>query len=120
MAFLSLGPWRFWRIEGNGADDPLAFLDQDELVGLDVAKGLYEAARPADFEDLDFFGFADSEVDAQIVLGTISAAAADFVDLRMKGFFTGHIRHAFQPSADAAAIGFRADGFDFEPTIAGV
>ncbi len=77
------------------------------------------AAGPADFEELDGFGFADAEVDAQIVLGKIPAAAADFVDLGMETFFAGEMGDAFDASADAAAIGFCADGFYFDPIVAG-
>jgi len=89
------------------------------LVGLDVFEGFDQAAGPADFEELDFLGFAYAEMHAQVVLGKITAAAADFVNLRMKRFFASEMRDAFEPRTDAAAIGFRADGLDFEPVVAG-
>src|SRR5712691_9272287 len=106
------------RVELHGADDAFALFDEDNLIGLDVLEGFDEAAGPADFEELDVFGFSDAEVDAEIVLGKIAAAAADFVDLRMETFFTGKMRDAFDARADAAAIGFCADGFDFDPIVA--
>ena len=77
------------RVELHGAHDAFPFFDEDHLVRLDVFQRFDEAAGPADFEELDGFCFADAEVDAQIVLGKIAAAAADFVDLGMKTFFTG-------------------------------
>jgi hypothetical protein len=58
----------FGRGELHGADEAFAFFDKEELVGLDVAESVDSAAGPADFEELDGFGFADAEVNAQIVL----------------------------------------------------
>src|SRR5713101_2934365 len=74
---------RFGRIELHGANDAFALFDEDYLIWLDVFQRFDEAARPADFEELDVFGFADAEVDAEIVLRKIAAAAADFVNLWM-------------------------------------
>src|SRR5260370_18692940 len=109
---------RFGRIELLGADDAFAFFDEDYLVGFDVFERFDEAARPADFEELDGFGFADAEVDAEIVLGKIAAAAADFVNLRMQTLLAGKMRDALDARADAAAIGSRADGCDCDPLVA--
>src|SRR5439155_1759819 len=102
-----------------GADDAFAFLDEDDLVGLDVFEGFDEAAGPADFEELDVFRFADAKVHAQIVLRKIAAAATHFVDLRMQALLARKMRDTFDARADAAAIGFRADGFDFDPVVGG-
>ena len=102
-----------------GADDAFALFDKDDLVRLDVFERFNEAAGPADFEDLDVFGFTDAEVDAEIVLGKIAAAAADFVNLRMQALLAGKMSDAFDARADAAAIRFRADGFDFNPIVSG-
>src|SRR6266481_711935 len=110
---------RFGRGELHAAEDAFAFFDDDDLIGLDVLEGFDKAAGPADFQELDGFGFADAEVDAQIVLGKIAAAATDFVDLGMKTFFAGEMGDAFDARADAAAIGFCADGFYFDPIVAG-
>src|SRR5437660_3531025 len=107
------------RIELLGADDAFALFDEDDLIGLDVFQRFDEAAGPADFEKLDGFGFADAEVEAQIVLRKIATAAADFVDLGMETFFAGEMRDAFDARADAAAIGFCANGFDFDPVVCG-
>src|SRR5207245_1141665 len=109
----------FGRIELLGADDAFAFLDEDDLVGLDVFEGFDEAAGPADFEELDVFRFADAKVHAQIVLRKIAAAATHFVDLRMQALLARKMRDTFDARADAAAIGFRADGFDFDPVVGG-
>src|SRR6266487_1173908 len=108
----------FGRIELHGADDAFAFFDEDHLVGLDVAEGLDEAAGPADFQELDVLGFADAEMDAQIILVKIAAAAAHFVNLRVQAFFAREMRDAFYARADAAAVRFCADGFDLDPIVA--
>src|SRR5205814_3077931 len=114
-----------WRLGGLGriellrADDAFTLFDEDDLVGLDVFERFDEAAGPADFEELDGFGFTNAEVDAQIVLRKIAAAAVDFVDLGMETFFAREMRDAFDARADTAAIGFCANGFDFDPVIRG-
>jgi len=98
--------WAFLRVELHGADDAFALFDEDHLVRLDIFQCFDEAAGPADFEELDAFCFADAEMDAEIVLREIAAAAADFVDLRMQTLLAGEMRDAFDARADAAAIGF--------------
>src|SRR5713101_1340030 len=114
-----------WRFEGfggvelHGADDAFAFFDEDHLVRLDVFECFDEAAGPADFEEFDGFGFADAEVDAKVVLRKIAAPAAHFVDLRMQSLLAREMGDAFDARADAAAIGFCADGLDFDPVVGG-
>src|SRR6266849_6980549 len=110
--------WRFGgfgRVELHGADDAFAFFDEDHLVRLDVFQRFDEAAGPADFEEFDVFSFANAEMDAQIILRAISAAAPHFVDLRMQTLLARKMRDAFDACADAAAIRLRADGFDLDP-----
>src|SRR6266481_5264979 len=82
-------------------------------------EGVYVENGPADFEELDVFGFADAEVDAEIVLRKIAAAAAHFVNLRMQTLLAGKMRDAFDARADAAAIRFSADGLDLDPIVGG-
>src|SRR6266850_1305118 len=106
------------RLELHGADDAFAFFDENHLVRLDVLQGFHQAARPANLEHVNLIRFADAEMDAEIVLRKIAAAAAHFVNLRMRIFFAGQTRDAFDARADAAAIGFRAYGFDFDPIVA--
>src|SRR6266404_2274090 len=108
----------FLRVELHGADDAFAFFDEDHLVRLDVFQCFDEAAGPANFQQLDAFGFADAEVDAQIILRKIAAAAAYFVDLWVQTLLARKMRDALDARADPAAIGFRADGFDFDPIVA--
>src|SRR5882672_8594623 len=105
------------RLELHGTHDAFAFFYEDDLIGLDVLQGLHQAAGPADFEQLHLGRLADAEVDAQIVLRKIPAAAAHFVNLRMWVFFAGEMSDAFDACADAAAIRFRADGFDLDPIV---
>src|SRR5216684_4781874 len=107
----------FLRVELHGAHDAFAFFDDDHLVRLDVLQGFHQAAGPANLKHVNLVRFADAEVDAEIVLRKIAAAAAHFVNLRMRIFFAGEMRDAFDTRADAAAIRFRADGFDFDPIV---
>src|SRR2546426_177339 len=106
------------RVELHGADDAFAFFDDDHLVRLDVLQGFHQPAGPANLEHVNPVRFADAEVDAEIVLRKISAAAAHFVNLRVRIFFAGEMRDAFDARTDAAAIGFCSDGFDLDPIVA--
>src|SRR6266849_4863673 len=106
-------------LELHRADDAFAFFHDYQLVGLDVLQRLHKAAGPANLQQLHLLCFADAEMDAQIILRKIASAAAHFVDLRMKGFFARQMRDAFDARADAAAIRFRSDGFDFDPIVSG-
>src|SRR5437016_13361859 len=74
---------RLGRVEGHAAQDALAFFDENDLIRVDILECFNKPARPADFDQLDFFRFSDSKMHAQIVLRKIPAAAAHFVDLRM-------------------------------------
>src|ERR1700730_15692297 len=58
-------------------------------------------------------------MDAQIVLGKIAAAAAHLVNLRMHTFVSRQMRDTSNPRSDTAAVGFRADGLDLDPVVAG-
>lgn len=71
------------------------------------------AGGPADFEEGDFVGLAQAEVDAQIVLGEVAAATADFVDLLVRLGFVGRVGDAAESGAYSAAVRFGADGADF-------
>ena len=55
--------------EGQGAEEAGAFFDEEELIGGEVFESFEEAGGPADFEEIDLFGFADAEVDTEIVPG---------------------------------------------------
>ena len=66
-------------LQGKGVG---AFRDLVELVGGDVAEGLFRAARPIDFDKVHGFGFAEAEDGAQITLREVAAAAGDFAELR--------------------------------------
>src|SRR5437588_11816903 len=67
--------------ELHGANDAFAFFDEDDLIGGYVFERFHKAARPADFEEFDFFSFADAEVHAQIMLWKRGAAAPHFIAL---------------------------------------
>src|SRR5258708_3044547 len=92
------------RIEFHRAHDAFAFFYHDHLVRLDLLQGFHQAAGPANFDQLYLLRLADAEVHAQVVLRKIAAAAAHFIDLLMRLRFSGNMRDALHPRADAAAI----------------
>src|SRR5438309_1314801 len=51
--------------------------------------------------------------------GKMAAATRTFVVLGMQTLLAGRMRATLVARADAAAIGFRADGFDFDPVVGG-
>ncbi len=106
---------RLGRVEGHAAQDALAFFDENDLIRVDILECFNKPARPADFEQLDFFRFSDSKMHAQIVLRKIPAAAAHFVDLRMLMLIFGRMRHALDARPNAAAVRFCPDGLDLDP-----
>ena len=57
-----------------------AFLDDVEAVGGECGEFVDGAGGPADF-DVGGGGLVEAEVDAEVVLGEVAAAGADFVDL---------------------------------------
>src|SRR5215472_13466248 len=104
-----------WALEVNRPNDAFSFVHDNQLVGLDVLELVHLAAGPANFEHIHFFGFADSEVHAQVVLRNVAAAAAHFIDLLMWLGLVRRMRDAAQSRADATAVGFGADGAHLEP-----
>src|SRR6185369_13905899 len=112
---LLAGLARLRRGELDVADDALPFFNKNQLIWLDVFQGVDLAAGPADLEQIDLFGFADAEVDAQVVLGDVAPAAAHLVDLLVHLGFVGRMGNATQACADAAAIGFHPDRAHLEP-----
>src|SRR5437879_2105152 len=108
---------RLLQVELHCAHDALALFHHDHLVRLDVLQSFREAAGPAYFQQLHLLCFPDSEVEAEIILRKIAAAAAHFIDLRVKVSLARQMRDALDSRAYAAAIRFRADGFDFDPIV---
>ena len=88
-----------------------------QTIGLKILQRIKLAAGPADFEHIYFLCVANSEMHSQIVLGKITATAADFVDLLVRLGFAGNMRNTTNAGADAAAVGFCADGSNLDPII---
>ena len=61
-----------------------------DRIARNIYKRLDLAAGPANFYRVDFCGFAQAEMEAEVVLGEIAAAAADFCDLADAGGMDGH------------------------------
>ena len=94
------GPRRWQRL---CVADAGGFYDGVDGVGGDVLQRFDFATGPADLHRVDFCGFAEAEVEAEIVLGEIASAAADFGDLADATGVDG------DASADGGAIAFCAD-----------
>lgn len=68
--------------EGMTFDDSLPFADHDPLIGIDVRDSFYIAygtVRPAD-RQIGFYGVPHPEVYAEVPLGDVEPATANFVD----------------------------------------
>jgi hypothetical protein len=89
--------------EWSGGAEAGAFEEGVDGVDRKVSEGLVFAGGPANFELVDFGGFAEAEMEAEIVLREVAAAAAHFADLADAA---GVQRDA---SANRGAIAFRAD-----------
>src|SRR6266480_5443816 len=60
----------------------LPFVNAIELVGVEIAEGLFVAAKPGDFEQFDLPCGAQAEICAQVALGKIAAATCNFSNMR--------------------------------------
>ena len=54
------------------------------MVGLDVGEGLRGAVRPDDFDLVEGARFAEAEVQVQVALGEVTAAAANLLELLLR------------------------------------
>jgi len=99
---------------GVGEDEGAVLLEGVEVVGLDVGEGLGGGVGPLDFYLVDEAGVADAEVQGQVALGEVAAAAADFLQLVLRA----------GGDADAGVEGEAIFGAAFEgetyPVICGV
>src|SRR5260370_25730021 len=102
-------------VKTHGPHDAFAFVHVNELIGLHVLPRIDLPAGPANLQRLDLIRFPQAEVNAQVVLRDIAAAATDFIDLLVGLWLIGRMRNAAQARADAAAIGFRADRAHLDP-----
>ena len=100
-----------WR-EGFCVADAGGFYDGVDGVSRYILKAFDFAAGPADFYRLDFCGFAEAEVEAQIVLRKIAVAAADFCHLAHASGADGHA------GADSGAIALCANHFEQHAVVA--
>src|SRR5580698_4954889 len=103
--------------ELHGAQNPLAFFHEDQLICLYVSKCVDVAAGPADFECVDLFRFSQAKVNAQIVLRNVAASAANFVDLLVWPGCAGRMGYANEACSDAASVGFGADDANLDPIV---
>ena len=98
---------------GQGLLRSPAFLHRQNSIDWLLVEAIDMSARPADLEKVDDIRLAQSKVNAQIVLGIITAAAAHFLDLRM---LAGDATNA---RADRTPVRLYATALHLEPVVAG-
>src|SRR6266849_11061254 len=98
------GEAKHWSVlvlrDGSGSGDSRAFLDGVNFVHGYIFKFFEKAARPANFDPVDFCCCAQTEVDAHVAIGIKARAAAHLVDKEARAGLDSNAR------ADAVAIGF--------------
>ena len=74
-------------VELLGLDDSPTFLDDDQLVDLDIGEGFLSTRGPADCDQINLAGLPEAKVKAEIVIRDVACAAHNLVDL---GVASGH------------------------------
>src|SRR5580704_14113672 len=97
--------------------DAFALFYNDQLIGFDVLERVHLSARPANLDHFGLAGFSQAEVNPQIVLRDVAAAAAHFVDLLVRLGFVWGMADAHQPCSDAAAVRLGADALYLDPVV---
>src|SRR6266581_7989179 len=116
--WLLRGCARSWRGPGlsgrsganaHGGNDAGTLQDGIKLVGGDVRERIGFARWPENFHAVDPGGSTQSEMQTQIVLREVTAAAVNFVRLRHAA--GNHL----DPRADSEAVALRAGQFETDP-----
>src|SRR5512134_3486165 len=63
------------------ADDPFRLLDDEEVIGRQVAERLLDAGRPGDLDGVHRCRTAQPEVEPEVVLRVVARSARHLVDL---------------------------------------
>src|SRR6185369_8766698 len=95
-----------YRLELFLLDEALAFFDGQDFIDARARDLIHDAARPADFDQINLRPLLQAEVQAHVVLRNVAAAAAHFVYLRQVAGDNFDLR------ADAVAVALLADGAD--------
>src|SRR5262249_16022903 len=99
------------RALSRGFNLPRAFFDEDDLPPPHAVQCITRAARPSHFNRLPFRRLAKTEMDAQVVLGIVAAAAANLVNL------CPAISDNLDPRAGRRSIRFHPDQLDRNPVV---
>src|SRR5215469_4294786 len=116
-AVLAAGRWRglFRRRRANtrGGNDAGTLQDGIEPVGGQISKGIGFAGWPEDFYPVDLGGRIESEVQTQVVLREVTAAAMNLIGL-------SHAAGShFDACADGQAVALRTRQLETDPMPAG-
>src|ERR1041385_9030846 len=94
-------------------NQPLPLFDREDPVCTDIRNFVHVLAGPMDFDQINLRSLLESEMQPQIVLRKVTAAAVDFANL---GEIAGN---DFDSRTDAIAIAFHSDRLD-QNRIAGI
>jgi hypothetical protein len=104
-------------IAGHGLDNSLTFFDMEELINFHILQRIQPATWPTNLEKVNLLGFAQTKMHSQVILREITAATAYFIHLRVRLRFAWGLGDAANTSANATAIGLRADCADLDPIV---
>src|SRR5215472_9113854 len=88
-----------------------SFDELEAIIDANACETIDSAGGPANFQLIDTPGFAEPEMNAQIVLRIEATSAADLIHLPMS---CGHARDA---RSDRAAVGLGSDQLQGDPVI---
>src|SRR5712671_2555009 len=114
---LCLGLFLLLFIKAHRPHNAFTFFNVNQLVGLHIFQRVDLSCWPANFQNLRLVRFAQAEVNAQVVLRDVAAAAANLVNLLMRLRFIRRTAKAAQPRSNTAAIRFRSDSAHLDPMV---
>jgi hypothetical protein len=91
----------------------MTFLQNEQLIDLNVPKGLHQAQRPSHLDQVHLFGLTQAKVQTKVILGDVAGSAHDFVDLRVPA---GNYTHA---RANGASVRLSPNTFHLQPIVLG-
>ena len=93
-------------LEPPPAHDPLRLLDDDEVIGGEIANAFLQARRPGELDELHRRRAPQSEMKAEIAVRVVARTAHHLVDLRPPA------RGDLHPCPDGGAVRLGADALD--------
>src|SRR5215467_2788687 len=95
----------------SALDDPLGFVDDQQLIAGQISECLFESGWPGNFNTVNLCRRAKSEMQTRVVLRIITPSAHHFVNLRAPTR-----RHSY-PGTNGGAIRTRPYALDSDPVV---